>query len=65
MKVKVDGIEFDAMSADVEKGEAQLALLDADGNQAYQPNGELDYVIRRGIVEIVETTKKKWNADKD
>lgn len=64
MKVLIDGVSFDALSADVEKGEAQLALLDADGNAVLQPNGIPDSVIRRGIVEIVEITKKKWATDK-
>lgn len=64
MKVLIDGVSFDAISADVEKGEAVLALLDADGNAILQPNGEPDSVTRRGVVELIETTKKKWSTDK-
>lgn len=64
MKVKIDGVEYEAISADVEKGEAVLALLDEDGNQMYQPNGEPDSVTRRGVVEIVEPARKNWLGNK-
>lgn len=65
MRVKVNGEELEVMSYDIEKGEAILALLDADGNQALQPDGTPDTVCRRGIVELIETTRKKWSNNEE
>lgn len=53
MRVKVNGNEVEALSANVEEGYAMIPLLDADGKQVIRPNGEPDALMCRGVVELV------------